>query len=190
MKKHFAAGLLAAFTLAAPSVVAAQEVTTADAFVVASGGYHDLGLSGEAEELAEDAGLELNDGSIIYGVAAGFDVPLGTSAFIGLEGNYHFGTDGIDADYGVSARAGVKMQSGTKLYVRGGYQWVNLDPAGLIDTDIDLPDDTFDGIDDTTGDYLVGAGIDMPVGNFLVRGNVDTISFDTLRLTVGVGFAY
>jgi hypothetical protein len=52
------------------------------------------------------------------------------------------------------------------------------------------PDDTFAGIDDTTGDYLVGAGVDMPVGNLLVRGNVDTISFDTLRVTVGVGFAY
>ena len=47
------------------------------------------------------------------------------------------------------------------------------------------------GLDDTVGDYLVGGGVDVPIGSkAMFRVNVDTISFDTLRATAGVGFRF
>ena len=49
--------------------------------------------------------------------------------------------------------------------------------------DIDVPDGTFDGIDDTAGNYLVGAGVEFPFGGAAIRVNLDTIAFDTLRAT-------
>lgn len=193
MKTTFLTGLAAAAALASPSVVAAQDTatdtTTADVFVVASVGYHDIGL--DTDDL-EDLDLEIDDASLIYGAVAGFDVPLGDSgAFIGAEANYHFGNDVIDGEYGVAARVGFRSAGGTKFYARGGYQWINLDPAEVIaDDDIDFPAGTFDGIDDVQGDFLLGVGADGRLGNFLIRGTVDTVSFDTLRATVGIGFAF
>lgn len=188
MKKIVLTGLAASVAMLAPSMAAAQEATVADSFVVASVGYHDLGLDSED---VEDLDLDIDDASIIYGAVAGFDVPVSTNAFIGLEGNLHFGNDVIDAEYGVAARLGFKSASGTKFYARGGYQWVNVDPEEIIaDDDIDFPDGTFDDIDDTEGDFLLGVGVDAAMGGFLVRGTVDTVSFDTLRATVGIGVSF
>lgn len=188
MKAALLTGLAAAAALTIPAAAAAQEATpNAEAFVVASVGFHDLGL--DSEDI-EDLDLDIDDNSIIYGGVAGFDVPVASGAFIGLEGNYHFGNDVIDHEYGVAARLGLKTASGTKFYARGGYQWVNLDPEQVIDTDIDFPDGTFDDIDDTEGDFLLGVGVDANLGGFMVRGTVDTVSFDTLRATVGVGLAF
>jgi outer membrane immunogenic protein len=187
MYKETTLGLAAAAALMVPGVAAAQEATVADAFVVASLGYHDLGVSGEIDD---DLGFDIDDASIIYGAAAGFDVPVGGNAFIGLEGNIHFGSDVIDYEFGGNARLGFKTESGSKFYLRAGYQHVNLDPAQLIDEDITFPPGTFDDVEDSQGDYLVGVGADLPLGGIMVRGTVDTISFDSLRATVGVGVAF
>ena len=118
------------------------------------------------------------------------DVPVSSNFFVGVEGNAHFGTDAIDADYGVSGRLGYRAEDGTKVYLRGGYQWVDVDAAELAGVDDDLFDEDDLGIDTTIGDYLVGAGVEVPVGQVSIRGNVDTISFDTVRLTAGVGFRF
>ena len=48
----------------------------------------------------------------------------------------------------------------------------------------------FDAFDDTESDFLAGIGVDVPVGKAFVRANLDTISFDTMRATAGVGLRF
>lgn len=57
---------------------------------------------------------------------AGYDIALGTSAFVGLEANADLNTadvEEIEADWGwgVGARVGYKLNESTALFVRGGY---------------------------------------------------------------------
>lgn len=186
MKKYIFASAAAAAALAVPGTAFAQDAAQPEVTVGASAGYHDLGIEG-IEDLA---GPDASDGGGIFGGFIAVDFPVSSNFFVGVEGNAHIGTDAIDADYGASARAGYRAENGTKVYLRGGYQWVDVDAAALAGVD----DDTFDeddlGIDTTVGDYLVGAGVEVPVGQVSIRGNVDTISFDTIRLTAGVGFRF
>ena len=73
------------------------------------------------------------------------------------------------------------------LFARAGYQWINVDGSGLLGVDDDLIDDDDADLDDTIGDYLVGVGADIAVGqNMGLRVAVDTVSFDTLRPSVGL----
>ncbi|MEL7689563.1 outer membrane protein [Citromicrobium bathyomarinum] len=168
-----------------PSAAFAQDATPAEVTLGVTAGYHDLGISDEVYDLT---GVEVDDGSPIFGGFASVDFPVSDSIFIGAEGNLSIGTDAIDSDYGASARLGYRTQNGTKVYVRGGYQWVELDYANMLNVDKSaIPA----GLDDTVGDYLVGGGVDVPIGSkAMFRVNVDTISFDTLRATAGVGFRF
>ncbi len=184
MKKFALAATASLAALALPSVAHAQE---AEVFAGVSGGYHDLGVDGEVE--AQFPGVGIDDGSPIFGVFAGVDVPVGESMFAGVEGNYHLGTSAIDSEYGASLRIGFRDQGGAKYYLRGGYQEVNFDFAEIID--LDVPANTYDGLDDTSGDYLVGAGVEFPLGErAFLRANVDTIAFDSARATAGFGFRF
>lgn len=185
MKKIFtmAAGVA---TIALPSAAVAQDAPAAEAFIGASAGYHDLDVSGDIDE--DTAGLDVNTGSPIIGVVAGVDFPLGGSAFAGIEGNFHFGTDVIDSEYGASARLGFRSDGGAKYYLRGGYQVIDIDPYKIVD--VDLPAGSLDDVDDTDGDFLVGVGADFPLGNAVLRFNLDTVSFDTVRGTAGIAFRF
>ena len=168
--------LLASAALIAPTAIYAQdEPAQAEVFVGPSVGYHDLGID------LGIGGID-DDGGFIYGAVAGVDVPVGESAFIGGEANYHFGTDLIDSEYGIAARAGVKLDGGAKLFLRGGYQEVDFDLGPFENA----------GFDDDDGDYLVGAGADFPLGDgpAQLRFGVDTIAFDTVRGTASVLFAF
>ncbi|QKG71487.1 outer membrane protein [Erythrobacter mangrovi] len=182
-KVAFTAVALAA-AVAFPTAVQAQDAVPGNGFVGVSAGYHDLGFSDEIDDVAP--GANVDDSSPILGVFAGYDVPIGSNLFIGAEANYSFGTDALDGEYGASARLGFRVPGGTKVYARAGYQEINVDYNEIINDDsID-----FSGIDDTDGDYLVGLGIDIPFGKAFIRGNVDTIAFDTTRATVGVGLRF
>lgn len=184
MKKIAFTAAAAAAALALPSAAQAQSVVPGNGFVGVSAGVHDLGF--EDEIVSIDPDFEVDDSSPIIGVFAGYDFPVGPSMFVGVEGNYNFGTDALDGDYGASARLGFTVPGGTKIYARGGYQAIKVDYNKIINDDsID-----FSGVDDTESDYLVGLGVDVPVGGLFVRGNVDTISFDTMRATVGVGLKF
>lgn len=168
--------LAAAAALAAPTYASAQDaVSAADFYIGASGGYHDLQID------ASTGGLDA-DGGFIFGVVAGVDYPLTQNAFVGAEGNYHFGTDLIDSEYGIAARAGIRLDGGAKLFVRGGYQEVDFDLGPFEDS----------GFEDDEGDYLVGAGADFPLGDgpAMLRFGLDTIAFDTVRGTASVLFAF
>lgn len=185
MKKSIVAAAGAA-AIVLPSAAFAQDVPAAEVFIGASAGYHDLDVGGDVDEELGD--VDVNTGSPIIGVIAGVDFPLGGSVFAGLEGNYHFGTDVIDSEYGASARLGFRSAGGAKYYLRGGYQAIDIDPYNIVD--VDVPDGTFDDIDDTDGDFMVGVGADFPIGGSALRINLDTVSFDTIRGTAGFVFKF
>ena len=162
--------LAATAAISLPSAAHAQSNDNPEIYVGASAGIHDLGI-----------GLPDDDGGI-YGIIAGVDLPVGDIFFVGAEGNFHIGDGVIESEYGVAARAGVRVGKRGKLFVRGGYQEVELDlvfPAVV-------------GLDDTDGDYLVGAGVEFGLGESPIRfrAGIDTISFDSTRATAGVLYAF
>ncbi|MEE4200160.1 outer membrane beta-barrel protein [Erythrobacter sp.] len=161
--------------LALPGAVFAQnDAIEAEPFVGASIGIHDLGSD-----------LDDDDGGV-YGAVAGVDVPLGPTLFVGGEANFHFGDGIIDEEYGVAARLGARVGRNSKLYLRAGYQEIELDASAFAP--ITVPD-TFDLSD---GDFLLGAGVDFGVGDgpIRLRAAIDTVSFDTTRATTGIILAF
>lgn len=183
MKKIAFLTAAAAAAIALPSAAQAQGVVPGNGFIGVQAGVHDLGLD-ELEDIGP--GFELEDSSPIFGVFAGYDFPVGPALFIGAEANYNFGTGALDGDYGANARLGFSVPGGGKIYGRAGIQVIKVDYNEIVNDDsVD-----FDGIDDTESDYLVGIGADVPVGRAFVRGNLDTISFDTTRATVGVDLRF
>ncbi|HEY0012181.1 MAG TPA: outer membrane beta-barrel protein [Allosphingosinicella sp.] len=188
MKKFLLAASAAVLPFALPGVAYAQDDAAAaprtHAYIGVQAGLHDLGV--DTDEFDTDD-FEIDDSAMIYGVYGGVDFDIGTSAIIGVEGNFNKGSGPIDTEYGVAGRLGFRTSGGTIVFARAGYQWVNVDAAGLLNLDDDdLDDDDLD-IDDTIGDYTVGVGADIAVGESLgFRVAVDTISFDTLRPSVGL----
>lgn len=183
MKKiSFAAA--AALAVALPGVAQAQDAAAVTPYVGAQIGLHNLGI--DESDYAGIPGLDIDDSALIYGVYAGADFSIAPNAVIGVEGNFNLGNGPIDSEYGVAARIGYRSNNGSVFYVRGGYQWINLDPERLTGVS-PLPA----GIDDTGGDYLLGVGADIATGSAArIRVGVDTLAFDTFRPTVGVNFAF
>lgn len=173
MKKIVSSAALAVIAIATPSTAFAQSSDTdVEPFIGASVGYHDIGT------------VIPDDDGIIYGVVAGVDVPVTDVVFVGAEANFHLGDNAIDSEYGVAARLGLRVGDNSKLYVRGGYQEVDFD---LGNFGVATPP----GFDTTEGDYLVGAGAEIGLGGPLkLRANVDTIAFDSVRVTGGVLFSF
>ena len=167
MKKIAYATIAAFGAVALPAAAQAQDAAKPEVTIGAQVGLHDLGVDFDDEEIE---GFDIDDSGEIYGGFVAVDFPVGETLFIGAEGNANFGSGPIDAEYGLSARLGLKTKGGSKIYARGGYQWVDLDT--------------------TAGDYLVGVGVEVPVSSVVLRANVDTIAFDTLRGTVGVGIKF
>ncbi|QIG53041.1 outer membrane beta-barrel protein [Altererythrobacter sp. BO-6] len=167
-----------AAALVIPTAASAQDGGTAEPFVGLSAGYHDLGV--------DDDTFDVDDSGAIFGVVAGVDFPVTEKLFVGAEANYHFGTDAIDNEYGIAARLGIRTSENSKIYLRGGYQEVDLDLEAILDAE--LPE----GLPDSEGDYIVGVGGEFGLGgrNAAVRVGVDTISFDSLRATAGVVFNF
>ena len=170
-------------SLAVAGTANAQETRSAHPYIGAQVGLHNLGID---EDDVDAGGFEVDDSAMIYGVYGGVDFDLGTSAVLGIEGNFNLGNGPIDSEYGAAVRVGYRAKGGTVIFARAGYQWINFDPLGLINIDEDLFDEDDFDIDDTDGDFLVGVGADIAAGSSLgIRVAVDTVSFDTLRPTVG-----
>lgn len=173
-----------ALPLAVPGVAHAQESTGARPYVGVQAGLHNLNVD---EDDIDTAGFDLDDSALTYGGYAGVDFDLGGSAIVGVEGNFNLGDGPIDSEYGLAGRVGFRAKGGTVIFARAGYQWINIDGAGLIGVDEDLIDDDDLDVSDTIGDYLVGVGADIAVGERVgLRVAVDTVSFDTLRPSVGL----
>jgi outer membrane immunogenic protein len=171
-----------ALPLAVPGVAQAQDTTSsAHPYVGIQAGFHNLGVDDDVDT----AGFDIDDSALVYGVYGGVDFDLGKSAVIGAEGNFNLGNGPIDSEYGIAGRIGYRAENGTVIFARAGYQWININGAGLLNVDKSLVDD--DDFDDTISDWLVGVGADIAVGKSLgVRVAVDTVSFDTLRPSVGL----
>lgn len=75
--------------------------------------------------------------------------------------------------------------NGSLLFVKGGYQWVDLDLGNFVP--VPAP-----GLDENDGDYIVGVGGDFALGEgpARLRVGVDTIGFDSVRATAGVVFKF
>lgn len=193
MKKIAFTTLAAIGAMALPAAAQAQsDNSQPEVTIGASVGLHDLGI--DLGDLDADDGefddLNVDDSAEIYGGFAAVDFPLGESLFAGIEGNAHFGSGPIEAEYGASARLGFRTEGGSKIYARGGYQWVDLDVENLTGVSEDFLDDNDIEVSDVGGDYLLGVGVEVPVSSVVLRANVDTIAFDTLRGSVGVGFKF
>lgn len=195
MKKLVFSTLAAASAVALPAAAQAQsttDTTKPEITVGAQVGRHNLGI--DLGDLDADNGqfdeLNIKDTGTIYGGFAAVDFPLGENLFAGVEGNANLGDGPIEAEYGVSARLGFRTNGGAKIYARGGYQWVDLDVERLTGVSEDFLDDNDIRVRDVAKDYLVGVGAEVPLSNVVLRANVDTIGFDTLRGTVGVGFKF
>lgn len=179
--KLLVAAAAAAFVI--PGAAQAQDdaaaPASAQAYAGVQVGYHDLGVDED-----DVAPLDIDDSGIIYGGYAGVDI--GSRVVFGVEGNFNLGNGPIDTEYGVAARVGIRSTNGSVFFVRGGYQWVNLDVEGF--TGITNPPAD---LDDTVDDWLVGVGADIATGgNMRFRVALDTITFDTIRPTVGINFVF
>ncbi len=184
MKKFALLVSAAALPFALPGVANAQESTGAHPYIGVQGALHDLNVD---EDEIDTGGFDLDDNALTYGVYGGVDFDLGKSAVVGVEGNFNLGNGPIDSEYGIAGRVGLRAGTGTVIFARAGYQWINIDGSGLIGVDEDLIDDDDLDMSDTIGDYLVGVGADIAVGkNMGLRVAVDTVSFDTLRPSLGL----
>ncbi len=160
---------IAAMGLASPAM--AQDASEAEVYVGAQAGYHDL--------LDNPIG---DDGGIVYGIYAGVDVPIGETLVTGVEGNFNLGSGAIDSEYGIVGKLGARVGNGGQIFLRGGYQGVNLDIGELTGGILNEAD-----VDDSGDDYLVGIGGQFKVSdNVSLRAVVDTLGFDTTRATVGL----
>ena len=119
MRKIFLSLAAAAGVAATPAFAAAEP-----GLYVGAGATHDNIIgSGDAEGFGV-SGI----GATAF---AGFNLPLGSSAFAGVEANFDLASadigdkiDGVKADhsYGASARLGLRMGDSAALYGRVGYQ--------------------------------------------------------------------
>ncbi|PLK24290.1 outer membrane protein [Novosphingobium sp. TH158] len=89
-----------------------------------------------APAMANEARIEARGGVIwdggssedVWGIAAGYDFDLGSSAFAGLEvSGDKIGAAGQKVAFGLTGRLGTKVGEKTKLYVDGGYTTENCD---------------------------------------------------------------
>ena len=191
MKKIF---LLSTAALAL-STVSAHADTQNGLYIGAQIGYHDIDTIG-ADDIDFPDIDDVDISSFNYGGYAGinFDLPA-NNLVVGAEGNFLLGSNDFDSEYGLTGHLGMTLGP-SMLFVRGGYQWVNLDLEEIVEDtlNIDLTDeqsDFIDDLDDTEGGYLLGAGLQIGLGDSLsVRGVVDTIEFDSVRVTGGVAFHF
>lgn len=116
MKKIAYATIAAFGAIALPAAAQAQGAAKPEVTIGAQVGLHDLGLETGDADLE---GFDIDDSGEIYGGFVAVDFPIGETLFIGAEGNGSFGSGPIDADYGVSARFGLKTKGGSKIYARG-----------------------------------------------------------------------
>lgn len=192
MKKIGFAALATCAALALPAAAQAQQQTEGNAPEVTVGfttGLHDLGINRELRDLT---GREANDLAQTVGGFVAVDKTLGASnIFAGLEGNFNVGPGGgINYEYGGSLRLGYRGQDGAKVYVRGGYQWVDINLPQILNVSENDGVLGLVGLRGHINDYLVGAGVELPAGRVILRGNVDSVGFDTVRGTLGVGVRF
>jgi len=192
MRKIGYAALATCAALALPAAAQAQQQGEGPSQEITVGfttGLHDLGIN---RELRNATGREANDLAQTVGGFIALDKTLGSSNFFtGIEGNINVGPgSGINYEYGGSLRLGYRGNDGAKVYVRGGYQWVDINLPQILNVSENAGVLGLVGLRGHINDYLVGAGVELPAGRVILRGNVDSVGFDTVRGTLGVGVRF
>ncbi|MBZ6378744.1 hypothetical protein B5C34_11315 [Pacificimonas flava] len=189
--------LAAAAALSVPGGALAQSADFSGPYVGLSASYQDFDADSDIDETDFDEsffnGLGYGIDGGTFGGYAGYSAPLGRNAIIGAEINGAFGESEIDGEYGITGHIGVVPTEGVMLFARGGYQEINFDTGNILeefgqlnpDVEEDIDDDDL-GLDDTQGDYTVGAGAEFAAGPGAFRVAVDTVAFDTIK--VGAGY--
>lgn len=177
-----AVSLAVAAALLPSAALAQDEAMNIETTIGLSVGIHDIGVNNRNGAIAP-----IDRTGALYGAFVAMDKRVGSNLFAGLEANTHIGTGPVNSDYGASLRFGYRAATGTKAYVRAGYQWVNIDYGDPLN----VPAGRGGSSSVSVSHYLVGAGIEVPVyRNVSARVNFDTIGFDTLRGTSGVGIRF
>ncbi len=110
------------------------------------------------------------DSSVIIGGFGLADWKIARNLFAGAEAGAHIGVGEVDADFSALGRFGYRFDSGVKLVVRGGYHLTDFRR--------------------TRDNFLVGAGVEVPAGDVILRAHVDRPGFGSTRLTTGVGWRF
>ena len=205
MKKLLASA--AAFAALLPAAAQAQTMPPTSFYLGGQVGYHDIGEL----DLSFIGGPDESVGGFIFGGYAGVEVPVSEVLFLGVEGNYNFGTEEIDSDYGITANVGTRFGDTGTVFGRVGYQWVDYDFGNLAESLAEQTADNFglppgpqrdefiagflegfdDSADTTESDFMFGVGAEFAVMDTAgVRVTADTISFDTIRVAAGYTFRF
>lgn len=199
MRKTFVA--LGALALSIPGVAAAQSANFAGPYVGASVGYTDFDADSDIDETEFEEsffnGLGYGIDGVTFGGYLGYNAAVGPNMIVGVEGNGGIGTSEIDGEYGITAHVGFVPSDNMMVFLRGGYQEINFDTGNILEEfgqlnpglEEDIDDDDL-GLDDTQGDYTVGAGAEFGAGPGAFRVAVDTIAFDTLKVSGGYTYRF
>ncbi len=149
-------------------------------------GYHDIGT------ITAGSGVE----GVTYGGYVGLNQRVGGNFVVGAEGNFDLGSSDIDSEYGLNAYAGVAVGQSSMIFLRSGYQWTDFNLVGITEdllgrvlTAAELA--LLDGADDNAGGYVFGGGVQFGIGdNVSIRGVVDTVEFDTVKVSGGIAFHF
>lgn len=200
MKTPYAAATLALAMIASPAM--AQETAAPGGIRVSViAGYEGLDVQSDDGSVSADAD------SAVYGIAAGYDLSLG-SAFVGVEGEYSTSggstefpnsfagaRDGLDADgqYYLGARAGLALTPGIAAYGKVGFT--------ALDTRSFTSAGSFSDIEENATGLRFGGGVQVQLpGPFEasmeyrrsryadVGGDVGDATTDQLVAGVGIRF--
>jgi outer membrane immunogenic protein len=122
------------------------------------------------------------DGGFIEAVA-GVNVPLGP-VFVGVEGNFAKGFEGLDYEYGGYGRLGVRAGDSGMIYGKVGYQWIDPDGPGNKD------DGMAYGLGVEVGPQDIGLGGITGNSGVRLRLEVNTFDMQNIRPTAGVVFHF
>lgn len=113
----------------------------------------------------------------VFGPYIGFNAPVGERLVLGLEAEGNLGTgNNYVLEYGAHAHAGLRV-SNALVSARLGYLRVHDDQD---------EDDSgrHDGL-------MVGLGAEVPLNkSFSIRGTLDTLRFDTVRIAAGISLHF
>lgn len=166
--------LVAALSAIAVSIGNAHADQLEGAYVGAQAGYHDL--YGAAANRAA---------GVIFGGYGGYNISAGGDVIVGVEGNFNVGTIDITWEGGANAHIGLRVGSDSMLFLRAGLHWVRVD--------IDSPFRDVLGLNfvETVDSSIFGIGGQFGIGeNLSARVVVDSVSFDSVRATAGIGLHF
>ncbi len=172
MKKLLFTGVaVSALAFATPAFAQEEEATVGGAFVGVIVGYDEVKL--------DDGTTSGSEGDVAYGVTAGYDFALGSTAFVGVEVEAAESEVGVTAtdvlvvgdslsmaagrDLYVGARVGFEVSGNTRLYAKGGYS--NARVSVVYDDGVTVLSDG-----DNLDGFRLGAGGEVDVGAVTVRG--------------------